>query len=79
MQSIRTVTRVQSGHRVELVVPELAEGDLVNVTVEPCNKQPECRESVLSFLDSLPEGPRAFPTWKEYERHLQQERDAWDR
>ena len=78
MQSIRTVTRVQSGHRVELIVPELAEGDLVNVIVEPCNSQPECHESILSFLDSLPEGPRAFATWEQYEQHLRQERDSWD-
>ena len=78
MLSIKTVTRVQPGHRVEVVVPELAEGDLVNVVVELCGNQPESRESVLSFLDSLPEGPRAFATWEQYEQHLRQERDSWD-
>ena len=35
--------------------------------------------SVLSFIDSLPAGPRAFATWDEYEQHLRQERDSWDR
>lgn len=79
MPSIKTVTRVQPGHRVVLVVPELAEGDLVSVIVEPCGGHPENRESVLSFLDALPEGPRAFATWDEYDRHLQKERDSWDR
>ena len=33
---------------------------------------------VLSFIDALPDGPRAFATWEEYERHLQCERDSWD-
>ena len=79
MPGIKRTTRVQPGHRVELVVPELAEGDLVNVVVEPCGKEAECRESVLTFLDSLPEGPRAFATWEQYEQHLRQERDSWDR
>ena len=35
--------------------------------------------SMLEFLESLPPGPRAFPTWEEYERHLQEEKDAWER
>ncbi len=34
---------------------------------------------LLSFIDSLPEGPRAFATWEEYERHLRDERNSWDR
>lgn len=34
---------------------------------------------ILSFIDSLPEGPRAFATWDEYEQHLKHERDSWDR
>ena len=78
MVLVRKVARVQTGHRVEVVVPELPEGDLVNVVVEPWDNQPQCRESVLTFLDSLPEGPRAFATWEEYEQHLRQEGDSWD-
>ena len=35
--------------------------------------------SALEFLESLPSGPRAFKTWEEYERHLQEEKDAWER
>ena len=80
MASIRQVVRVQPGHRVEFVAPELAEGELVSVLVQRCDQQPAtCHESVVAFIDSLPNGPRAFLTWEEYEQHLRQERDSWDR
>ena len=29
--------------------------------------------------ESLPPGPRAFPTWEEYERYLGEEKDLWER
>jgi hypothetical protein len=75
MGGIRQVVRVQPGHRVEVVVPELAEGDLVNVLVQRCDEQAATRpDSVIASIDSLPDGPRAFPTWEEYEQHLRQER-----
>ena len=79
MNRVVQVVRVGPGHRVEVVAPELNEGDLVNVTVSPCTSEIPCRTgSVLVFLDSLPPGPRAFPTWDEYEQHLQKERNSWD-
>jgi hypothetical protein len=79
MSEIRVirVVRVLPGHRVEVVVPEFREGDLVNVVVEECGNRLQSRESVLTLLDSLPDGPRAFATWEEYEHHLRQEKDAW--
>ncbi len=77
--TVKQIVRVQPGHRVEVVVPELAEGELVDVVIEPCGRPTVQHESVLAFIDSLPDGPRAFPTWDEYEQHLRQERDSWDR
>ena len=72
MLSVKQVVRVQPGHRVEIVAPEFAEGDLVDVVVQ--SSEPSVRHgSVLSFIDSLPDGPRAFATWDEYEQHLRQE------
>ncbi len=58
---------------------QLPEGARVEViVVEP--ETPERRRiSMLELVESLPPGPRAFPTWEEYERHLQEERNAWDR
>ena len=37
------------------------------------------RMSMLEFIKTLPPGPRAFPSWEEYERHLREEKDAWER
>ena len=37
------------------------------------------RLSMLEFLESLPPGPRAFQTWEDYEQHLREEKDAWER
>lgn len=34
--------------------------------------------SALEFLESLPVGPCALKTWEEYERHLLEEKDAWE-
>jgi hypothetical protein len=36
------------------------------------------RMSMLEFLETLPPGPRAFKTWEEYEKHLREEKDAWE-
>lgn len=80
MNRVKQIVRVMPGHRVEFIAPELAEGELVEVVVirrrEYTNDQ---SESIASFLDGLPDGPRAFSTWGEYERFLCQERDSWDR
>ena len=80
MTSIRQVVRVGPGNRVEVVATEFKEGDLVSVVVAPCEANTSNPAiSIIEFLDSLPDGPRAFPTWDEYERQLRLERDSWDR
>jgi hypothetical protein len=63
-----------------VVVPNspLPEGAKVEVTVVPDQAKPR-RLSMLEFLETLPPGPRAFETWEEYEQHLREEKDAWDR
>jgi hypothetical protein len=72
-------TTVLPGHRVEVTAPELPEGIKVEViVVVPDEAKPQFG-SVLDFLESLPAGPRAFKTWEEYERHLQEERNSWQR
>ena len=81
MINVKQLVRVQSGHRVEVVAPEFAEGELVDVIVRPWSEPVEATPSLLlAFLDSLPDGPRAFSTWEEeYEQHRREERDSWDR
>jgi len=63
-----------------VVVPDtpLPERAKVEVIVLP-EQAKSHRVSMLEFLETLPAGPRAFNTWEEYEQHLRQEKDAWDR
>jgi hypothetical protein len=79
MTSLKQTLRVLAGHRVEIVAPELIEGDVVDVVVTPRTNQPKPRMSLVAFLDSLPDGPRAFASWEEYEQFLREEKEAWDR
>lgn len=43
--------------------------------------KPTRRMSMIELVDTLPKepSPRCFATWEEYERHLQEEKDAWER
>jgi hypothetical protein len=77
--ALRLETTVLPGHRLEITAPELPEGVKVEVIVVLPEKPKPQFDSALEFLKSLPPGPRAFPTWEEYERHLQEEKDAWER
>jgi len=79
MQTLRMETTVLPGHRLEINTPELPEGAKVQVTVVLEEKPRPQFCSALEFLQSLPPGPRAFATWEEYERHLREEKDAWER
>jgi hypothetical protein len=77
--ALRMETTVLPGHRLEISAPELPEGTKVEVIVVFPEKPPPRFASALDFLESLPPGPRAFPTWEEYERHLREEKESWDR
>jgi hypothetical protein len=77
--ALRLETTVLPGHRLEITAPELPEGARVEVIVLLPDKPQPRRLSMLEFVKALPPGPRAFPTWEEYERHLQEEKDAWER
>jgi hypothetical protein len=79
MTSVKQTLRVMAGHRVEIVAPELLEGDVVDVVVTPRTNRPKPRTSLVAFLDALPDGPRAFASWEEYELYLREEKEAWDR
>lgn len=78
--ALRLEATVLPGHRLEVQAPELPEGVTVEVIVvlPPAPAAP-AHGSALEYLESLPPGPRAFPTWEEYDRHLKAERDAWER
>ena len=77
--TVRLKTTILPGHRLELSAPELPDGAKVEVIVLlPDNSIPQFG-SALEFLESLPPGPRAFKTWEEYEQHLREERNSWER
>jgi len=90
LSALRLETTVLPGHRLELTAPELPEGAKVEVIVVlPETAAPRRLSmleivgpadgrfgSALEFLESLPAGPRAFPTWEEYERFLREEKDS---
>ncbi len=81
--ALRVTTRVLPGRRVEIITPELDEGETVSVVVTPMPAQSKGSAtkplSLMEFLDSLPPGPRSAPTWEEIERNLQEDRNSWDR
>ncbi len=77
--ALRLETTILPGHRLELTAPELPEGARVEVIVLLPEQPKPRRLSMLEFVESLPPGPRAFPTWDEYERHLREEKDSWER
>jgi alpha-D-ribose 1-methylphosphonate 5-triphosphate synthase subunit PhnH len=79
MTSVKQVVRVKAGHRVELVAPELVEGELVDVIVLSRTVVGRAGRSAIEFLDSLPEGPRAVATWDGYDQQLREEKKSWDR
>jgi len=77
--ALRLEATVLPGHRLEISAPELPEGAKVEVIIVLPEAPKKQSLSMLEFLESLPPGPRAFPTWEEYERHLREEKDSWER
>jgi hypothetical protein len=77
--ALRLETTVLPGHRLEVSAPELPEGARVELIIALLPKPERQFASALEFLQSLPPGPRAFRTWEEYEQHLREEKDAWER
>ncbi len=79
--ALHVMTKVRPGHRIEINVPQLAEGETIEVFLIASRPQADQagRRSMLELLSSLPPGPRSAPTWEAFEREFQEERDSWDR
>jgi hypothetical protein len=73
---IQIQTRVLPGNRVEFTSPELAEGEIVNVTVSK-DESPRSKRSVLEMIESFPVG-RIFKSAKEIDAFLAEERRSWE-
>ena len=70
-------TTVLPGHKIELTTPELAVGEVVEVTLKAA-VAPAPERSVLELIRSLPAG-RLFKTGAEVDEYLEQERRSWGR
>ncbi len=80
--ALKVTTHVLPGRRVEVVTPELADGQPVEVSVvalEPTLSKTEARTTIWELIQTMPPGPRSASTWKEIERNLQEDCDSWDR
>ena len=80
MQSaLKLTARVLPGNRIEVIAPELVEGEDVELIVMLSERPIPRRLSVLDIIESLPSIPRLFATPDDADRYLQEERDSWDR
>ena len=77
-RAYRMTALVGPGHRIELVAPELSEGERVEVFVVPQSRETG-PGSFLDLIDSFPAGPRSASSWEELQSNLQADRDAWNR
>jgi hypothetical protein len=76
---IHVTARVQPGGRVEVVAPELREGEEVEITIAPVQRPAAGDPGLLEFLKSLPPSRRTLAEWDEFDREFRKERDAWER
>jgi len=77
--TLRLESTVLPGNRLELQSPSLPEGQKVEVIVMLSRDPKGHFDSALEFLESLPASSRDRAGWAEYERELEEEREAWDR
>jgi hypothetical protein len=73
---IHIQTRVLPGHKVEVVAPELAVGDMVEVTVAKTAVD-KPRKSALEIIEEMPPC-QLFKTPEEADEYLKRERESWD-
>jgi hypothetical protein len=71
-------TTVLPGCRIEVASPELKEGAPVDVFLVMPESGAASRGSALEIIRRL-KGHRLFHSPEEVDRHLKEERDAWDR
>lgn len=74
----RVTTTVLPGNRIEIPVPELNEGDQVDVFLVVPDLGSLPQRSALDIIESLA-GQRLFQSTEEVDTYLAEERDAWDR
>ena len=79
--ALRLKTRTLAGKRLDVTIPELEEGEEVEIIVLRSESQiPSSTDFTTfhEFLHTVASGPHPFQTWEEYERALKQEKEAWE-
>ena len=76
--ALHTRTTVLPGRRLEILAPDLDEGEQVDVFVIPSNPRSGRSKTVLQYLDEVPP-PGLFKTPADADRYVTEERDSWDR
>ena len=79
--AFHTTTTVLPGHKIEIIAPDLREGERVQVVVivaPPAPDTPKEGSSIFDIVKSL-NGHRLFQTAEEVDRYINEERDSWDR
>ena len=77
VKDLQVEATVQPGGKIELVCPELEEGQEVRVWVRTLPPR-EKRRSIMEILNSGPER-RLFKTAEEVKEYLAEEKASWDR
>ena len=73
---LQQTATVLPGGRVEIVSPELHEGQTVDVVVR--HSPPSAGRSAVDILAEAP-GQRLFETGKDVDDYIREERTAWNR
>jgi hypothetical protein len=78
---VRATAVVQRGGKIELDVPELAEGVQVEVTVVPSqqNSGTNGASGIADFLHSLPPSNLSEAQWARRDAEFAKDRNEWDR
>jgi hypothetical protein len=78
--TLQRFATVQPGHRVEVTVDEFQVGQTVQVYIVA--QQPSLRDypgqSLLEYIQKHRQPMKSYPTWEEYEKAIQTERDSWE-
>jgi len=76
--AVHIKTKVLPGSKIEVTSSSLVEGEQVEVIVVFPTKPHKRRRHMLDILETTPP-PRVFKTAEDADRHLEGQRESWDR
>ncbi|MBF2007459.1 MAG: hypothetical protein IGS49_18855 [Chlorogloeopsis fritschii C42_A2020_084] len=76
--ALHITTKVLSGNKIEIEIPDAKEGDNVDVFVILPEKLESKRRSVVELIEKIRNQRSSFRTTEDIDKQLQQERESWD-